>query len=890
MIIESLEMTNFLSHEKTNIVFENGINIITGKNGAGKTSILDAIKFALFAESRNSEKNNELIKKGKHFFDIYLRFNVNGDEYEVYRHFGIKSAKNAERLAYIKKNSVIIAETYEGITQEISKILGVSREIFKNSVFVEQGQMDSLISGTPKERKQIFSDIIGLTSLSKNADKLREIINRLKAESLLLQNSKEKMDELKEDTEKLKGKNEELSEEKKLLEEMESEYQQRLMGLDKNIKTKIQYENTMKARQDEMQRNEGNIKSLEKNRETIEKDLISYSANKKILDELESNIYYTNRDIINEYFSIKRENGTLEKSLDELNKNISNYKSNLNNKNNLTEYHEKYHSAKKLYDSNSMEIKKYNSAYNEYNQKDMRLKAINEILVKKSENIKKYKGQFPDINNLREQKENIQTHIQESNSGNAFIKSQVAQLNSKMNEYRLNMETLNGKSQCPLCGETLSPEHLKKIEGEYSNNIKEIIGQIEKLKVKKAENDDNIKKYGEEYALLNSDAIEQYIADLRESKSLESEKNEISERLNLIKNDHDRYLALSDENEKMEKILREIEPYELKYTKYSHIVSEIDIDGLEKKQADLDNEIKNNNAKLGNIEKSTGIIPEESKFNNVYKISERINELKKGQEIAIGLREKLANIDEQINNLNKSIEALGNEIESYKTRLSEFDGMEQEYEKLKEEMDQKRQERIRKEVTINQNNETINEHDKKIKNLNNDVENYNKIADAIRKLDKIRESYDVNGIQSMIRKDASVSITNMARKYLTSFNLDFDDISIDENFDIKVTQNSMEQFIESLSGGEKTALAIALRLSVANYVLDRISAIIMDEPTNFLDEDRRNNLKDIIQYSLKGENIIPQMIMITHHSELTSVADISYEVIKTDGSSRVISI
>ena len=107
MIIESLEMTNFLSHEKTNIVFENGINIITGKNGAGKTSILDAIKFALFAESRNSEKNNELIKKGKHFFDIYLRFNVNGDEYEVYRHFGIKSAKNAERLAYIKKNSAV---------------------------------------------------------------------------------------------------------------------------------------------------------------------------------------------------------------------------------------------------------------------------------------------------------------------------------------------------------------------------------------------------------------------------------------------------------------------------------------------------------------------------------------------------------------------------------------------------------------------------------------------------------------------------------------------------------------------------------------------------------------------------------------------------------------
>ena len=132
-------------------------------------------------------------------------------------------------------------------------------------------------------------------------------------------------------------------------------------------------------------------------------------------------------------------------------------------------------------------------------------------------------------------------------------------------------------------------------------------------------------------------------------------------------------------------------------------------------------------------------------------------------------------------------------------------------------------------------------------------------------------------------------MTNLTRKYLQSFNLDFDDISIDENFDIKVTQNSMEQTLESLSGGEKTALAIAIRLSVTEYVLDRISTIIMDEPTNFLDEDRRNNLKDIILYSLKGENIVPQMIMITHHSELISVADASYEIIKTAGTSRVIS-
>ncbi|HII81773.1 MAG TPA: hypothetical protein HA269_00495, partial [Ferroplasma sp.] len=199
------------------------------------------------------------------------------------------------------------------------------------------------------------------------------------------------------------------------------------------------------------------------------------------------------------------------------------------------------------------------------------------------------------------------------------------------------------------------------------------------------------------------------------------------------------------------------------------------------------------------------------------------------------------------------------------------------------------QKSIKMNTLVESYSERIAENKNIAKDLEQDAEKYKKLQKSISTLGKIRDAFDYNGIQAIIRKDASASMTNLTRKYLQSFNLDFDDIFIDENFDIKVTQNSMEQTLESLSGGEKTALAIAIRLSVAEYVLDRISTIIMDEPTNFLDEDRRNNLKDIILYSLKGENLVPQMIMITHHSELISVADASYEIIKTGGISRVIS-
>nr|WP_243687341.1 AAA family ATPase [Methanobacterium formicicum] len=56
MIIESLHMTNFKSHRDTRIEFDTGISIIIGGNGAGKSSILEAVSFALFKQY-TSKKN-----------------------------------------------------------------------------------------------------------------------------------------------------------------------------------------------------------------------------------------------------------------------------------------------------------------------------------------------------------------------------------------------------------------------------------------------------------------------------------------------------------------------------------------------------------------------------------------------------------------------------------------------------------------------------------------------------------------------------------------------------------------------------------------------------------------------------------------------------------------
>ena len=71
MEINNLKMISFRNHKKTNISFDPGLTIIWGKNGSGKTSILEAIHSLSFGKSFRTNNKSDLIKKGEENF--YLK-------------------------------------------------------------------------------------------------------------------------------------------------------------------------------------------------------------------------------------------------------------------------------------------------------------------------------------------------------------------------------------------------------------------------------------------------------------------------------------------------------------------------------------------------------------------------------------------------------------------------------------------------------------------------------------------------------------------------------------------------------------------------------------------------------------------------------------------------
>ena len=170
MLIKKIEMEDFLSHADTSISLDRGINLIVGPNGSGKSSILDAIRFAMFGKDRSRLSNP--VRNGKKKCSVRLTFNIDNDEYIITRSYG---SRQQDREAFAFRNGVQEAFSQDSVTRYVETVLGMEKDVFQNSVFVGQGEIDEIVNEQPKRRKELFAKIIGIEKLESASDRMREV-------------------------------------------------------------------------------------------------------------------------------------------------------------------------------------------------------------------------------------------------------------------------------------------------------------------------------------------------------------------------------------------------------------------------------------------------------------------------------------------------------------------------------------------------------------------------------------------------------------------------------------------------------------------------------------------------------------------------------------------
>ena len=183
-MIHSIELIDFLAHHDTKLDFSNDATVFVGQNGAGKSSIIDAITFSLFG-AHTRKNNKSLIRRGANKSFVKVDFSANGKNYRTVRQIDAKGTLTAQFLEKNGEDFIPIAEGErkqfgESMTEEVEKVLGINFEKLKIASIVQQGELNSIIKAKPKEFKELLNTIIGIDRLDVAVESMKEVLKEFR--------------------------------------------------------------------------------------------------------------------------------------------------------------------------------------------------------------------------------------------------------------------------------------------------------------------------------------------------------------------------------------------------------------------------------------------------------------------------------------------------------------------------------------------------------------------------------------------------------------------------------------------------------------------------------------------------------------------------------------
>ena len=939
MIFTKLTLENFKSHKYSVIEFEPGISIIVGQNGAGKSTILDGISFALFKQY-NGKKINDLVRitknKDSHAsMSVSLEFISNGKHYTVTRTRG--NTSKAELLVKDSDGgSTRISSGDSSVNDEIQSILEMDGELFLNAIYIQQGEIANLISKTPSEKKKLIGRLLGVESLEKawkNSLPLINIYENQKSElegrtassldlSSDLKSKKVFLEEIK-----IKGNN--LQKEINELEQLKSQKTTEKLEMEKSKTTFDKLNNQLNNENENIRRVIDERKGLQEQLENLknkEKEMLKLEkfSNKLpiYLEFLESvnKLEQITKDrekygekldkIIKQKEIIKKEeNGytqylDIQKKLNVYNERKSKFESELEiikqlekNKTEVKEeFNENINKIKSFFNETNnllnIDFSNYENSTIDFSNYDE-----SEIDLFNKKNFNSISNNFKDIKRIvTDFKIEAEKKIKEFDENSNKSSTKISRLEEGINSAKEPLSEIKKvDNQCPICKSEITEEKKDTLIDSYNNKIKLNQESIDKLnnELKKISNEKTIFKN----KLYEINSVEKNISnkihiydiakkDLDkindfniELKKYEDTKDKLEDVLLLIKDQtklqitskesYDNYVHASgsldalgkeyDAKDKLREVERsmdvEVEKVKVAMAKDPYLSPDIKEEDLKNRIADLTEKDKKYNQLKGEIVQIPILESQiKNKIDEFDSLRSKIDNIENNIKFTNYSEDKYKNIvftcersEEKLKSLNKDI----NEIKGMATQIiADIENLS---------------------IKLNQNDV-----------LKEKLEN---VQDYLKLLKDIRDLYSKEGIQKDLRNRSKPLIQKNTKEFFEQFNFNYSDLKIDDEYNISVFGPEGESKLDMVSGGEKIAIAIALRLGITKAMSKgNIETILLDEPTIHLDSYRR---QDLI-YILRQMSSLPQMLIVTHDNELENAADNIIKVKKQEGISKVI--
>jgi len=260
-MIRSIELVDFLAHSNTKLELENDATVFVGDNGAGKSSIIDAITFSLFG--KHTRKNNKgLIRRGANQGFAKIEFSANGKNYQAIRKIDSKGTLTAQFAEDVDGKLIPIAEGErkqfgESMTKHVEEVFAMDFEKLQIASIVQQGELNSIIKAKPKEFKELLNAIIGIDKLDTALASMRTVQREFRSsiqekfgyDDTQIQFIENKITEYENESENAQPKLERLAAEKKEQEVLISKLEEQI----KNDSTKESQLKDLESRKNEWQ-------------------------------------------------------------------------------------------------------------------------------------------------------------------------------------------------------------------------------------------------------------------------------------------------------------------------------------------------------------------------------------------------------------------------------------------------------------------------------------------------------------------------------------------------------------------------------------------------------------------------------------------------------------
>jgi exonuclease SbcC len=170
--IKKIIISNLFQFQQATIEFTNGLNLILGPNGSGKTNLINSIYFGLTGDVPLTIKSCKRIgSTGPYFVDLYISFN--NEPIRIFREPGGLHRLEHGSEAFIGAKSV---------NQYIENELGLTRKFIERCLILKQGALRRFMESSKGERLEAFTGMLNLGKFKNLYMSIRDLINRKKGE------------------------------------------------------------------------------------------------------------------------------------------------------------------------------------------------------------------------------------------------------------------------------------------------------------------------------------------------------------------------------------------------------------------------------------------------------------------------------------------------------------------------------------------------------------------------------------------------------------------------------------------------------------------------------------------------------------------------------------